>query len=92
MNLLKSVIDEIYDLLIENNINEIIDLRISNLEDYDYQINNLVKYRKHIYIEQIKEKISNHKKNFFNRIFYSYLIVCKAYFNIYMKYLHKIFI
>ena len=58
MNLLKSVIDEIYDLLIENNINEIIDLRISNLEDYDYQINNLVKYRKHIYIEQIKEKIS----------------------------------
>ena len=40
MNLLKSFVDEIYDLLIENNINEDIDLRISNLEDYDYQINN----------------------------------------------------
>ena len=43
MNLLKSVIDEIYNLLIENNIHEDIDLRISNLEDFDYQINNLVK-------------------------------------------------
>ncbi len=58
MNLLKSVVDEIYDLLIENNINEDIDLRISNLEDYDYQINNLVKYQKHINIELIKENIS----------------------------------
>ena len=58
MNLLKSFVDEIYDLLIENNINEDIDLRISNLEDYDYQINNLVKYQKHTAIDLIKEKIS----------------------------------
>ena len=58
MNLLKSFVDEIYDLLIENNINEDIDLRIANLEDYDYQINNLVKYQKHTAIELIKEKIS----------------------------------
>ena len=58
MNLLKSVIDEIYNLLIENNIHEDIDLRISNLEDFDYQINNLVKYQKHTNIKLIKEKIS----------------------------------
>ena len=58
MNLLKSVVDEIYDLLKENNIDEDIDLRISNLADYDYQINNLVKYQNHTDIELIKEKIS----------------------------------
>jgi len=58
MNLLKSIIDEIYNLLIENNIHEDIDLRISNLKDFDYQINNLVKYQKHKNIKLIKEKIS----------------------------------
>ena len=58
MNLLKPVIDEIHDLLIENNLNEVIDLRISNLDDYDYQINNLVKYQNHPDIEIIKSKIT----------------------------------
>ena len=58
MNLLKPVIDEIHDLLIENNLNEVIDLRISNLDDYDYQINNLVKYQYHPDIEIIKSKIT----------------------------------
>jgi arginyl-tRNA synthetase len=57
MNLLKPVIDEIHDLLIENNLNEVIDLRISNLDDYDYQINNLVKYQSNPDIEIIKSKI-----------------------------------
>jgi arginyl-tRNA synthetase len=58
MNLLKPVIDEIHDLLIENNLKEVIDLRISNLDDYDYQINNLVKYHNHPDIEIIKSKIT----------------------------------
>ena len=31
MNLLKPVIEKALDLLIENNLNEVIDLRISNL-------------------------------------------------------------
>src|SRR6056300_425434 len=57
MNLLKSVVDVIHDLLIEKNIDEIIDLRISNLENFDYQINNLVKYQNHPEIELIKTKI-----------------------------------
>ena len=58
MNLLKPVIDEIHDLLIENNLNEVIDIRISNLDDYDYQINNLVKYQNNPDIEIIKSKIT----------------------------------
>ena len=63
MNLLKPVIDEIHDLLIENNLNEVIDLRISNLDDYDYQINNLVKYHNHPDIEIIKSKITKSLKS-----------------------------
>ena len=63
MNLLKPVIDEIHDLLIENNLNEVIDLRISNLDDYDYQINNLVKYQNHPDIEIIKSKITKSLKS-----------------------------
>jgi len=58
MNLLKSVIDEIHDLLVENKIHETIDLRISNLDNYDYQINNLVKYQNHPDIEIIKDNIA----------------------------------
>ena len=58
MNLLKQVINEIHDLLSKNNINEVIDLRISNLDSYDYQINNLVKYQNHVGIDEIIKKIS----------------------------------
>ena len=36
MNLLKSVVDVIHDLLVEKNIDEVIDLRISNLDNFDY--------------------------------------------------------
>ena len=58
MNLLKPIVSEIHDLLIESNLDETIDLRITNLENYDYQINNLVKYQNHPDIETIKEKVS----------------------------------
>jgi len=57
MNLLKPIVNKIHDLLIESNLEETIDLRISNLENYDYQINNLVKYQKHPDIEIIKENV-----------------------------------
>lgn len=57
MNLLKSVVDVIHDLLVEKNIDEVIDLRISNLNNFDYQINNLVKYQNHPEIELIKTRI-----------------------------------
>ena len=58
MNLMKQVINEIHDLLSKNNINEVIDLRISNLDNYDYQINNLVKYQNHLGIDEIIKQIS----------------------------------
>jgi arginyl-tRNA synthetase len=58
MNLLKPILDEIQEILIENGIDELLDIRISNLDDYDYQINNLVKYQNHPNIDLIKDDIS----------------------------------
>ena len=59
MNLLKPIVDDIHNILIKNGIDEIVDIRISNLDNYDYQINNLVKYQNHSNIDLIKEEISN---------------------------------
>ena len=58
MNLLKPVVNQIQNILSKNGIDELIDIRISNLDNYDYQINNLVKYQKHPNIEPIKEAVS----------------------------------
>ena len=58
MNLLKSVTDEIYNFLVTKDIDEFVDLRISNIDGFDYQINNLVKYQNHSDIQIIKDKIS----------------------------------
>ena len=47
MKILKPLINE-FQLLLENsNIYEEIDLKISSIESFDYQINNLVKHQKH---------------------------------------------
>ncbi|MDA9017627.1 arginine--tRNA ligase [Acidimicrobiia bacterium] len=59
MNLLKIVIDDLTEILKKNGIDEAIDIRISNLDSFDYQINNLVKHQNHPNIDSIKEKISN---------------------------------
>ena len=59
MNLLKTVVDDLSEILKKHGIDEAIDIRISNLDTYDYQINNLVKYQKHPTVESIKEEISN---------------------------------
>jgi len=58
MKLLKTVVEDLSDILIKNGIEEAIDIRISNLDNYDYQINNLVKYQNHPNIESIKKEIS----------------------------------
>ena len=58
MNLLKSITDEIYNLLLSKGINELVDLRVSNIDGYDYQINNLVKYQNYTDINLIKKNIS----------------------------------
>ena len=57
MNLFKPIVNEINDLFVESNLDEAVDLRISNLDNYDYQINNLVKHQNHPNIETIKEKV-----------------------------------
>jgi arginyl-tRNA synthetase len=59
MNLLKTVVNDLGKILKKHGIDEAIDIRISNLDTYDYQINNLVKYQKHPTVESIKEEISN---------------------------------
>ena len=59
MNLLKTLLDDLGDILIKNGIEEAIDIRISNLDNFDYQINNLVKFQNHPNIETIKDEISN---------------------------------
>ena len=59
MNLLKTVVDDLGNILKKNDIDEVIDIRISNLDNYDYQINNLVKHQNHPNVESIKEEISN---------------------------------
>ena len=59
MNLLKKVVNDLGNILKKNDIDEVIDIRISNLDNYDYQINNLVKYQNHPDVESIKEEISN---------------------------------
>jgi len=59
MNLLKTVVNDLDKILKKNHINEVIDIRISNLDNYDYQINNLVKHQNHPNVESIKEQISN---------------------------------
>ena len=58
MNLLKPVVNQIQNILSKNGIDELIDIRISNLDNYDYQTNNLVKYQKHPNIEPIKDAVS----------------------------------
>ena len=58
MNLLKPIVSQIQNILSKNGIDELVDVRISNLDNYDYQINNLVKYQNHPNIESIKDGVS----------------------------------
>ena len=58
MNLFKPIVSEIQNILSKNSIDELVDIRISNLDNYDYQINNLVKYQNHPNIESIKDATS----------------------------------
>ena len=58
MNLLKTIVDDLGNILKKNDIDEIVDMRISNLDNYDYQINNLVKHQNNANIESIKKEIS----------------------------------
>ena len=56
MKILEPLVSDFQILFKKFNIQEEIDLKISNIENYDYQINNLVKYKNH---QNINELISN---------------------------------
>ena len=53
MKILKPLISEFEKLLENSNIHEEIDIKISSIESFDYQINNLVKYQNHNDIKKI---------------------------------------
>ena len=65
MKIIEPLIKELKDTLKEFGITEEIDFKISNVENFDYQINNLVKHQKNKkVIENIKkfEKILSNNK------------------------------
>ena len=79
MKILKTLISEFQGLLENSNIHEEIDIKISSIESFDYQINNLVKYQNHKDIEKILNDVEQlaldaeiidsfeiTEKNFFN--------------------------
>ena len=79
MKILKPLINEFQSLLENSNIHEEIDIKISSIENFDYQINNLVKYQNHKDIEKILSNVKElalgvqiidsfeiTEKNFFN--------------------------
>ncbi len=80
MKIVESLIIEINNLFNEFDINEEVDFKISNIENFDYQINNLVKYQKNQIIEELVNRtillLENHEvvehfeitKNFFINI------------------------
>ena len=58
MHQLLELENNIKNELLSNNIDENIEMRISNIPNYDFQINNLVKYQNHPEIEKIVISIS----------------------------------
>ena len=50
---LSNLENDVRELLLENDIDENIDIRVSSIVNYDFQINNLVKYQSHPNIKKI---------------------------------------
>ena len=48
MNILNNLNKDLISVLNKFNLSENIDLKISNIEEFDFQINNLVKHQQHI--------------------------------------------
>ena len=59
MNTLKPLVQTLEYILNEFKIDEDIDIKLTNIKDFDYQINNLVKYQKHKEIKEIEKKVSS---------------------------------
>ena len=59
MKILETLINDFQILFKKFNIQEEIDLKISSIENYDYQINNLVKYKNHQNIDELISDVQN---------------------------------
>ena len=59
MKILETLINDFQILFKKFNIQEEIDLKISSIENYDYQINNLVKYKNHQNIDELISDVLN---------------------------------
>ena len=59
MKIFKSLMAEIKELFNRYDIHEEIDFKISNIENFDYQVNNLVKHQKHKNNDQILNEINS---------------------------------
>ena len=79
MKILKPLISEFESLLENSNIHEAIDMKISSIEKFDYQINNLVKYQNHKDIKKILNGVE--KLALDNQIIDSFEITEKNFFN-----------
>ncbi len=79
MKILKPLISEFESLLENSNIHEAIDIKISSIEKFDYQINNLVKHQNHKDIEKILNGVE--KLALDNQIIDSFEITEKNFFN-----------
>jgi len=60
MNTLKPLVERLKLILKEFDIVEEIDIKLTNVNNFDYQINNLVKYQKNQEIENIVKKVSSY--------------------------------
>ena len=77
MKIFEPLIKELQDTLKEFEIIEEIDFKISNIDDFDYQINNLVKYQKN---KEIKNNIKKFEKVLINNKVIKDYEITKNYF------------
>jgi len=77
MKIIEPLINELKDTLEEFDIKEDIDFKISNIEGFDYQINNLVKYQKN---KDIRENIKKFEKILINNKIVDNFEITKNYF------------
>ncbi len=63
MKLLNNFVTDFKNLLTEYSINEEVEIRISGLEDFDFQINNLIKHEKNKDIDVIRTSVLELLKN-----------------------------
>ena len=80
MKLLNNFVTDLKNLLSKYSINEEVEIRISGLEDFDFQINNLIKHEKNKDIDGIRAGVSELLKN--EHVIDNYEITEKNFINI----------